>query len=227
MTLARLPEPELMDDAAQVDAYASADWSESHDRLMRQILDHFPRESIRGPFLNLGCGSGDDTFRFLRDYPGTSVTAIDGAPRMVERANKDLQTRFPQFRGRVQFHVAYIPSADIPANQYAGIISNSLLHHFHEPDAFWTAVREHAHAGSRIFVGDLRRPDSLHAVDELVDTYAADAPPVLREDFRNSLRAAFTIEEVKAQLERAGLDDLSVKTVGDRHLIVAGTLSTI
>jgi len=223
MRLERLPEPELMDDAAQVDAYASADWSESHDRLMRQILDHFPREAIQGLFLNLGCGSGDDTFRFLRDYPGTRVTAIDGAPRMVERARHDLQTRFPQFEGRVSFHVAYIPSADIPVAEYAGIISNSLLHHFHDPHAFWAAVRQHARAGSHIFVGDLRRPPSLAAVEQLLDTYAADSPPVLRDDFRNSLRAAFTVDEVEAQLKHAGLTDLSVKAVGDRHLIVAGT----
>jgi SAM-dependent methyltransferase len=225
MAFERIPEPELMDDAAQVDAYASADWSESHDRLMRQILDHFPRESITGLFLNLGCGSGDDTFRFLRDYPDTRVTAIDGAARMVERAERDLHERYPQFLGRVEFHVAYIPSADIPVNDYAGVISNSLLHHFHDPGAFWTAVRQHSRPGSRIFVGDLRRPDSLPAVDGLIDLYAAEAPEVLKEDFRNSLRAAFTVEEVQAQLRSAGLDELKVQAVGDRHLIIAGTRS--
>lgn len=225
MTLERLPEPELMDDAAQVDAYASADWSEAHDRLMRQIVDFFPRESMTGLFLNLGCGPGDDTFRFLRDFPDTRVTAIDGSARMIDRAKKDLQTKFPQFTGRVEFHVAYIPSPSIPVNDYAGVISNSLLHHLHDPDLLWATVREHSHPGSRIFIADLRRPASLEAVDALIDRYAADAPPVLREDFRNSLRAAFTIEEVQVQLRRAGLASLEVKAVGDRHLIVAGTLA--
>jgi hypothetical protein len=62
-------------------------------------------------------------------------------------------------------------------------------------------------------------------VDALVDEYAAGAPEVLREDFRNSLRAAFTIEEVRAQLQRADLGKLAVQAVGDRHLIVAGTRS--
>jgi SAM-dependent methyltransferase len=223
MTLERLPEPELMDDPAQVDAYASADWSESHDRLMRQILDYFPAESMTGLFLNLGCGAGDDTFRFLRDFPHTRVTAIDGAPRMIERAQEELRVRFPEFRQRVEFRVAYIPSPDIPANDYAGIVSNSLLHHFHDPDLFWVAVREHARPDSRIFVADLRRPASLAAVDALVDEYAAGAPEVLRADFRNSLRAAFTLEEVQAQLRRADLGSLAVQAVGDRHLVVAGT----
>jgi SAM-dependent methyltransferase len=225
MALERLPEPELMDDPAQVDAYASADWSESHDRLMRQILDYFPAELMAGLFLNLGCGAGDDTFRFLRDFPQARVMAIDGAPRMIDRAQAELRVRFPEFRQRVEFHLAYIPGPDIPANDYAGIISNSLLHHFHDPELFWAAVREHARPGSRIFVADLRRPASLAAVDALVSEYAAGAPEVLREDFRNSLRAAFTLEEVEAQLRRADLGNLAVKAVGDRHLIVAGTRS--
>jgi hypothetical protein len=60
-------------------------------------------------------------------------------------------------------------------------------------------------------------------VDALVDEYAAGAPEVLREDFRNSLRAAFTIEEVQAQLQSAHLASLAVQAVGDRHLVVAGT----
>jgi SAM-dependent methyltransferase len=223
MTFDRIPEPELMDDPAQVDAYASADWSEAHDRLMRQILDYFPRESMTGLFLNLGCGPGDDTFRFLRDFPQARVLGIDGAPRMIDRARVDLRNRFPEFSQRVEFRVAYIPSPDIPASDYAGIISNSLLHHFHNPDLFWAAVGQYAPPGSRVFIADLRRPASLDAVDALVKAYAADAPVVLREDFRNSLRAAFRIEEVKAQLTRANLGNLLVKAVGDRHLIVAGT----
>jgi trans-aconitate 2-methyltransferase len=144
---------------------------------------------------------------------------------MIDRAQADLRLRFPEFHLRVEFRVAYIPSPDIPADDYAGVISNSLLHHFHDPDLFWAAVREHARPGSRIFVADLRRPTSLAVVDALIDEHAADAPEVLREDFRNSLRAAFTVEEVEAQLRRAELSYLAVKSIGDRHLIVAGTCS--
>ena len=73
-TLVRVTEPELMDDPAQVDAYASADWSDAHDRLMRELALRFPRESLSGVFLDLGCGPGDDTFRFLRDFPRTRVS---------------------------------------------------------------------------------------------------------------------------------------------------------
>lgn len=218
----RIPEPALMDDPVQVDAYASADWSEAHDRLMQQIAEYFPRETMSGLYLNLGCGSGDDTFRFLREFPGARVIAVDGAQRMLDHARADLLAKFPEFRQRVEFLQAYIPSADIPLLQYAGVISNSLLHHFDDPAGFWSAVRQHTHPGSQIFVGDLRRPASAQAAADLVSEYAREAPQILQEDFRNSLLAAFTPEEVRVQLHEAGLANLAVQSVGDRHMIIAG-----
>jgi hypothetical protein len=58
--------------------------------------------------------------------------------------------------------------------------------------------------------------------ESLVVTYAADAPEVLRRDFRNSLFAAFEPKEVAAQLREAGLGTLEVGVVSDRHLAVFG-----
>ena len=72
---------------------------------------------------------------------------------------------------------------------------------------------------------DLMRPASEQQAQELVDTYAADAPAILREDFYNSLLAAYRSEEVSDQLVQAGLDHLKIQTASDRHWIVSGTLS--
>jgi len=51
-----------------------------------------------------------------------------------------------------------------------------------------------------------------------------DAPDLLRRDFRNSLYAAFSVEEVEIQLLEAGLEKLEVEVVSDRHFTVAGDL---
>jgi hypothetical protein len=56
-----------------------------------------------------------------------------------------------------------------------------------------------------------------------VETYAATEPEVLREDFFASLLAAYTVEEVRAQLAAAGLD-LAVAETSDRHLQAWGRL---
>lgn len=224
-SFARIPEPEIMNDAKQVDAYASADWSQSHDRLIAQIGETLPGISFSGHVLNLGCGSGDDTFRFLRRYPESFVVGIDGAPEMIERARRDALSHHQELAARVDFRVAYVPSVEIPKHPYAGIISNSLLHHMHDPLSFWRCVAEHSRSGTPIFVADLRRPETLEDVDSLVTLYADSAPPVLREDYRNSLRAAFTESEVRQQLIECGLSELAVRAVGDRHLIIAGVRS--
>jgi hypothetical protein len=47
-------------------------------------------------------------------------------------------------------------------------------------------------------------------------------PRVLQADFRNSLLAAYRVDEVEQQLACAGLGRLDVATISDRHLFVAG-----
>jgi hypothetical protein len=62
-------------------------------------------------------------------------------------------------------------------------------------------------------------------VEALVQRHAADAPPVLQRDYRASLHAAFTPEEVRGQLRAAGLaGSLQVAPTDDRYLEVWGRL---
>jgi hypothetical protein len=51
------------------------------------------------------------------------------------------------------------------------------------------------------------------------------SPRLLRRDFYNSLLAAYRTDEVRAQLEIAGLGHLESETVSDRHFIVWGRLA--
>jgi hypothetical protein len=103
-------------------------------------------------------------------------------------------------------------------------VSNSLLHHLHDPQVLWNAVRETGAPGAVVVVMDLFRPPSPGAAQEIVDAYAGGEPEVLRRDFYNSLCAAFEPGEVRAQLDACGLGGLDVRTVSDRHLLVAGRL---
>ncbi len=106
---------------------------------------------------------------------------------------------------------------------FAGMISNSLLHHLDDPAVLWQTVNDAARPGAALLVMDLLRPVSPEAADELVARHAADAPPILRRDFRHSPLAAYRPPEVRAQLLAAGLGHLLVEAVSDRHLLVWGT----
>jgi hypothetical protein len=70
---------------------------------------------------------------------------------------------------------------------------------------------------------DLLRPASRDDAARLVAEHAAHEPEILRHDFLASLLAAYRPAEVHNQLRAAGLNDLTVETVTDRHFIVWGT----
>lgn len=218
----RVPEPELMDDPTQAEAYAAADFDEAHRRIVDVFDDCFPGGGIEGCVLDLGCGPGDISFRFAARHPACTVTGVDGSAAMIRLAN---HRRAVDVAGdRVAFIEGCIPGAPIPEVRYSAIISNSLLHHLHRPEVLWDTIAAHAGTDTRIYVVDLRRPQSNGAARRLVEEYAAGEPDILRRDFYNSLCAAFTPREVEAQLAAAGLAGLSVKEISDRHLVICGTL---
>lgn len=217
----RVTEPELMDDPEQAEIYARADFEEAHSRIVDAFGDCFPDGEIEGCVLDLGCGPGDISFRFAARYPACTVTGVDGSAAMIRLANR---RRVEEAAGeRLTFVEGLIPGASIPDRRYAAIISNSLLHHLHHPEVLWQTIDAHADTGTRIYVVDLRRPQSRSEARRMVDEYAADEPDILRRDFYNSLLAAFTPQEVEDQLAGAGLSGLSVDVISDRHLAVHGT----
>ena len=78
----RTPEPELMEDAAQARAYAEADFSEPHGRLLEALRERLPGLPARGAALDLGCGPADVTLRFAGAFPGWTVDGVDASAAM-------------------------------------------------------------------------------------------------------------------------------------------------
>jgi len=217
----RVPEPELMDEPVQAAAYAAADFAEAHSRIVAAFERFFPQVELAGPVLDLGCGPGDIGFRFAARFSDCEVTGVDGAAAMIKLA-RQRKAADAGVGPRVNFIVGRLPDAPVPALAYTAIISNSLLHHLHNPAVLWETVNRHAGRGTRIFIADLFRPQSTTQAQRLVDRYAAGEPGVLRSDFYHSLCAAFEPGEIAAQLETAGLHELSVDVLTDRHLVVHG-----
>jgi cyclopropane fatty-acyl-phospholipid synthase-like methyltransferase len=104
------------------------------------------------------------------------------------------------------------------------VVSNSLLHHVPNPLQFWYRLRQLVKPGSPVLVMDLLRPDSPEEAQAIVDRNAAKEPEILRRDFYNSLLAAFTEDEVAAQLAEMNLSRLIVDVVDDRHWVVSGII---
>ncbi|MFO7629423.1 MAG: methyltransferase [Prochlorococcaceae cyanobacterium] len=223
----RIPEPELMDDEAQVRAYAEADFGGSDAAMLERMFalcggDPGPR------LVDLGCGPGNISFRLASRWPLASVLGIDGAPRMLAVARQRAAALPAQQAERLEFQQTLLPLAEpgCLASSFSAVVSNSLLHHLHDPAVLWQAVAQLAAPGAFVYVQDLRRPASPGAVDALVASEMAGAPEVLRRDYRASLHAAFSPEEVEQQLQQTGLAaQLQVAPLQERYLEVWGRLN--
>jgi len=220
----RITEPELMLDEAQSLAYAQADFEEPHSNFIRLFQAKF-KHNMTGKFLDLGCGTGDITLRLARAYQDCNIDGLDGSNSMLNFAKKDLVNATENLHNRVNFYQGILPEFSLNTKGYDGIISNSLLHHLHNPLILWQTIKKYSKNQTIIFIMDLLRPDHINQAKELVKIYANNEPQILQRDFFNSLCASFTLTEIKAQLSTENLDYLTVEQVSDRHVIVYGKIN--
>ena len=219
----RIPEPEeLMDESEQAFAYASADFSKSHQFIVDTFKIKF-KNDICGDVIDLGCGPGDVSIRFAKAYPNCNVLGVDGAKEMLKLAQRDLEKN-KELEIRIKFFESFIPSPQIPRKNYQAIISNSLLHHLHDPSVLWNTIKELANHDTFIFIADLFRPENPEQAKQIVEELSPNDPEILKRDFYNSLCAAFTTKEIENQLKLAGLENMRVETIDEIHLIIWGKL---
>jgi len=216
----RVLEPELMADPAQVHAYAAADFSQENQGFVDRFREYFP-EFIEGHLLDLGCGPGDIPIRFARAVPGCRITAVDASAPMIGLAG--VAAKQAGLADRITFRCERFQAVSL-IEPVDAAVSNSLLHHVPNPLQFWYRLRQLVKPGSPVLAMDLLRPDSPEEAQAIVDRYAAKEPEILRRDFYRSLLAAFTEDEVAAQLAEMNLSRLIIEVMDDRHWVVSGII---
>ena len=216
----RILEPELMDDEGQALAYAQADFVEVNRGFVDRFRTAFP-DLTRSRVVDLGCGPADIPIRLVRLMPALGVTAVDASAAMVRLARDAV--RSAGLATSVRLVRARLPALPFASGTFDAVIANSLLHHVAEPGIFWREVQRLGRARAGVLVMDVCRPASPSHARDIVETYAGGESPLLKRDFYNSLRAAFTPAEVARQLARQ-LPQLTCRVVSDRHWVVSGRL---
>src|SRR5579862_5457837 len=215
----RVLEPEIMDGEVEADAYARADFSDSNqwyvDHLVREFAGHLAN------VVDLGCGPADVPVRLARAMPAARITAVDGSAAMLRRALEAV--RAAGLHDRIHVHQGRLPDLALAEHSFDAVLSKDMLHHLPDPQVLWNEARRLGRPGGAVYVMDLMRPDSPLEAREIVERVSRDEDPVLKEDFYNSLCAAFTVEEVRAQLRVAKLP-LHVEQISDRHMRVRGRI---
>tara|TARA_Y100001968_G_scaffold287586_1_gene289144 strand:- start:544 stop:1239 length:696 start_codon:yes stop_codon:yes gene_type:complete len=229
----RLKEPELMICRDQIKAYAETDFSVSDSELIHRLDKYVAmvgKVIDRNSFIvDLGCGPGNITELLFERWPYSTVIGIDGSAEMLHVA-KERARKFDLIKGSkgikyLNLDVGSFSNGkfilDAPADL---LVSNSLLHHLHDPSRFWLALQNLGSKGSVIFHRDLRRPLTREKAIRLLEKHHSTAHSILKKDFLASLHASFTVDEVKAQLKSTGLHQLKVFEVDDRYLEIVGVL---
>ena len=215
----RILEPELMDNPEQAQVYASANFADENQSFVDRFLQSHGHELENAHVVDLGCGPGDIPIRLVKTHPTLRVTGIDASQPMIDIALHTVAEA--KLRERIELRCQRFQDAKF-STPVDAIISNSLAHHVPNPLQFWYAIKTLAKPGAPVFVMDLIRPESIEEAQAIVEQYASDEPTQLRQDFYNSLLAAFTEDDVAAHLAELNLSRLLLDVPDDRHWIVEG-----
>jgi ubiquinone/menaquinone biosynthesis C-methylase UbiE len=208
-----------MDLEEEAAAYAAADFADVNNAFVSRLLELAGNRPTLTA-LDLGTGPADIPIRVWKLRRTWRIVAMDASPAMLEIARSAVTAAKAQYF----IHLVYADAMAAPfqSKSFDIVFSNSLLHHVSDPSQLWREIARLIRPGGLIFVRDLFRPDSPSEIDRLVQQYAGRESTLLREEYRRSLAAAYTTDEVTHQLIDAGLNNLKVAMVTDRHFDVAG-----
>jgi len=215
----RILEPEIMSGEAEAAAYARADFSDSNRWYVEHFIAEFPAHLAA--IVDLGCGPADVPVRLARMAYSVRITAVDGSEAMLALARQAVHAA--GLSARIRLHLGRLPGLKLPSGACDAVLSKDMLHHLPDPQALWSEARRLGKPGAAVYVMDLVRPSSPAEAREIVELAAGREDPILKQDFYNSLCAAFTVSEVRAQLKAADLP-LAVEQASDRHMAIRGNL---
>lgn len=214
--LARVLEPESMDTPEGARAYNAMDHSQVNQAFVDDYWSFNPHDSS---VLDLGTGTAQIPLRLVLKSPSLNLTGVDISPQMLAVGQENID------RQRLGAHISLVCVGldGLPGlGRFPAVISNSLVHHIDDPIACFTALRELLLPNGALFVRDLLRPPDQESLEALVERYAADADPVQRKLFYDSLHAALTLQELQEVLREVGLSHLQLRQTSDRHWTLWG-----
>ena len=212
--LARVLEPEAMDTPEEADAYDRMDHADVNARFVADFLE------LRGPcrggtIVDVGTGPGRIAIALCRADSGAIVLGVDLAEAMIQRAL--INVRDEGLGERIRLRSGDARTLDLPSNGFEGVISNSIIHHIPDPSPVLAEMIRLVRPGGTLMVRDLVRPDDAARLNQLVATYAGNESTSARDLFAASLRAAFTLDEVRAMVADLGVPAEGVILTSDRH----------
>ncbi len=227
LDLARIPEPEVMEDAGEVQAYSSA----SAEAYLSKIDDSFVEHAISligpasGHAVDIGCGPGQILKKLSERLPEWKFYGVDRSLAMVRLATESggLGDGTPatgnaaSAKANVQFAAGDANSLPFGDASFDLVLCNSVLHHMRKPDRLLAEIRRIAKPNGAILLRDLRRPSRITGSFH-VRWHGRHYEGLMYKLYCDSVRAAYTREELAGMLKLYGISRARVFTHGSTHL---------
>jgi ubiquinone/menaquinone biosynthesis C-methylase UbiE len=212
--LQRVLEVELMDTAEETAGYDAMDHALVNARFVADFLAEHG-SSRGGWFLDVGTGTALIPLVLATADRHARILAVDGAAHMLATAQEHVRKAGLAQRIELQKHDA--KQINLEDGRFEAVISNSIVHHIPEPVTVLSEMVRLVAPGGTLFIRDLARPTDEARLAYLVERHAADAPPIAKAMFADSLHAALTTDEVAELVAPLGLPASCIAMTSDRH----------
>jgi len=203
----RVPEPEVMDDSGEVEAYSSATAQAHLNTIDDTLVEHALRlvkGRERGRALDIGTGPGQIVIKLARRLTQWKFVGVDRSAGMIAQARTNLASAGDGLADRVEFQVADGNRLPLPDSSFDLVLCNSVLHHLAEPEKLLSEIARLASSGGAILLRDLRRP-SRFTYPLHVRWHGRHYSGVMYRLYCDSVRSAYTVPELKRLLDSAAL----------------------
>ena len=118
-----------------------------------------------------------------------------------------------------QIKLEFVDAKEMPyaTAEFDLVIANSLVHHLPDPLPFFQETKRVLKQGGGILIRDLLRPETEAEIEKIVQQADLDYNPHQQKLFRDSLHAAFTLEEIKQIVNQVGIENVKIYQSSDIH----------
>jgi len=229
LDLPRVPEPEVMDDSGEVEAYASAAAQKHLDAIDTTLIDHaarLVRGCDRGRALDVGTGPGQIVIKLAKRLPRWTLTGVDRSEAMIAQARANLAAaNSGDLSARVEFETADGNRLPFPDRTFQLVMCNSVLHHLAEPEKLLSEMARLATSDGAILLRDLRRPGRF-AYPLHVRWHGRNYSGEMLRLYRDSVRAAYTVPELEALLHDSAISGARVFRHRSTHIGIERSAAT-
>lgn len=210
LDLPRVPEPEVMDEVGEVEAYSSAAaqtyLSTIDDTFVThalRLVAHMQALGVAGTALDIGTGPGQIVRKLAAHLAGWLIIGVDRSPNMIREAIAGRHAS-AKLAARLDFMVADANCLPFAGGSFDLVLCNSVLHHLENPARVLAEIARVVKPNGAILVRDLARPSRI-AFPIHSRWGGRHYTGTMYKLYRDSLRAAYTFKELSAMLRESPL----------------------